>query len=71
MILPSSPAALGVFEAATVVALKAFGLDDSLALSYALVLHALNLFPYLVAGPLVLRGSLRRSVVETTAGNVR
>jgi uncharacterized protein (TIRG00374 family) len=67
MILPSSPAALGVFEAATVVALKAFGLDDSLALSYALVLHALNLFPYLVAGPLVLRGSLRRTAAATAA----
>jgi hypothetical protein len=71
MILPSSPAALGVFEAATVVALRAFGVDHSLALSYALVLHALNLFPYLIAGPLVLPGSLRRTVVETTAGEVR
>ena len=67
MILPSSPAALGVFEAATVVALKAFGVDDSLALSYALVLHALNLIPYLVVGPLVLRGSLRRTAAATAA----
>jgi glycosyltransferase 2 family protein len=59
MVLPSSPAALGVFEAATVIALGAFGIDDSLALSYALVLHALNLVPYLVAGPLVLRSGAR------------
>ena len=65
MVLPSSPAALGVFEAATVVALKAFGVDDSLALSYALVLHALNLFPYLACAPFVLPGSLRRVSATT------
>ncbi|MDQ4082122.1 MAG: flippase-like domain-containing protein [Actinomycetota bacterium] len=55
MILPSSPAAFGVFEAAAVVALRAYGVGSSLALSYALVLHALNFFPYLVAGGLALR----------------
>ena len=70
MVLPSSPAALGVFEAATVVALKAFGVDDSLALSYALVLHALNLFPYLACAPFVLPGSLRR-VSATTLDEAR
>jgi glycosyltransferase 2 family protein len=64
MVLPSSPAALGVFEAATVVALGAFGMDDSLALSYALVLHALNLLPYLVVGVFVLRGSTRAGAVR-------
>lgn len=55
LVLPSSPAAIGVFEAATLVALGAYGVDDSTALSYALVLHALNLLPYLVVGTLVLR----------------
>ena len=70
MVLPSSPAALGVFEAATVVALKAFGVDDSLALSYALVLHALNLVPYLACAPFVLPGSLRR-VGATTLDEAR
>jgi glycosyltransferase 2 family protein len=59
MVLPSSPAALGVFEAATVVALSAFGIDDSLGLSYALVLHALNVLPYLLVGAIVLRASTR------------
>jgi uncharacterized protein (TIRG00374 family) len=53
-VLPSLPSALGVFEAATVVALKAYGIPRAEALSYALVLHAVNFFPYLVAGPLVL-----------------
>jgi uncharacterized protein (TIRG00374 family) len=47
MILPSSPAALGVFEGATVVVLAAYGVDESEALSYALVLHALNVLPLL------------------------
>jgi uncharacterized membrane protein YbhN (UPF0104 family) len=54
MILPSSPAAVGVFEAAVLVALKAYGVPESRALSYALVLHALNFFPYLAAGALLL-----------------
>ena len=45
LILPSSPAALGVFEGATVVALAAYGIDGSEALSYSLVLHALNVVP--------------------------
>ena len=55
MILPSSPAAVGVFEAAVLVALNAYGIPDSRALSYALVLHALNFFPYLAAGVLLLQ----------------
>jgi uncharacterized membrane protein YbhN (UPF0104 family) len=65
MILPSSPAAVGVFEAATLVALKAYGVPKSGALSYALVLHAVNFVPYVVAGAVVLQGhalSLRRRV---------
>lgn len=54
LILPSSPAAVGVFEAATVVALSAFGVSTSTALSAALVLHLLNFIPYLAAGGVVL-----------------
>jgi uncharacterized protein (TIRG00374 family) len=50
LIVPSSPGGLGVFEAATLVALHAYGIPDSRAVSYALVLHAVNLIPYLVAG---------------------
>jgi uncharacterized protein (TIRG00374 family) len=56
MILPASPAGLGVFEAATVVALDSYGVPASEAVSYALVLHALNFIPFVVAGPLALRG---------------
>ena len=47
MILPSSPAAVGVFEGATVVVLSAYGVPASAALSYAIVLHALNVVPLL------------------------
>ncbi len=63
MILPSSPAAVGVFEAATIVALRAYHVSDSRALSYALVLHALNFFPYVTAGLVIVQAhavSLRR-----------
>jgi len=50
MILPSSPAAVGVFEAAVLVALGAYDIPKSQALSYALVLHAVNFLPYIAAG---------------------
>jgi hypothetical protein len=55
MVLPSSPAALGVFEGATVLVLSAYGIPDSEAVSYALVLHALNALPFIVLAPLLLR----------------
>ena len=63
LVLPSSPAALGAFEAAAVLALSAYGVGREQALSFALVLHALNAFPYLPLGyaALVLHGrALRR-----------
>jgi glycosyltransferase 2 family protein len=56
MILPASPGALGVFEAATVVALDSYGVPTSQAVSYALVLHALNFVPFVIAGPFAMRG---------------
>jgi glycosyltransferase 2 family protein len=55
LVLPSSPAAIGVFEAATLLALGAYGVARSDALSYALVLHALNFLPFIVAGVVILR----------------
>jgi glycosyltransferase 2 family protein len=54
LVLPASPAALGVFEAATVVALRAFDVPHAEALSYALVLHLLNLVPFLLIGAALL-----------------
>lgn len=68
MILPSSPSAIGVYEAATLVALRPYGIPDSKALSFALVLHALNFFPYIVVGLLLFRGTLRSLFVRGSRG---
>lgn len=54
LVIPSGPAAVGVFEAATLVALGAFGVDRSSALSYAIVVHALSVVPFIVVGYAVL-----------------
>jgi glycosyltransferase 2 family protein len=64
-ILPSAPAAVGVFEAATLVAVTAYGGHRPIALSYAVVLHVMNFLPYLVVGPVALR---RSPVVGWQAG---
>jgi glycosyltransferase 2 family protein len=60
MIIPSPPAAVGVFEAAGVAALAAFHVGESAALPYALVLHVSNFVPLVVAGTLTLRYAARR-----------
>jgi len=61
LILPSAPAAIGVFEYATVVALRAFDVPRAEALSYGVVLHLLNLVPFLLIGIALLGpGALRR-----------
>jgi uncharacterized protein (TIRG00374 family) len=54
LLIPSAPGGVGVFEAGGLVALRAFGIDESTALSATVVLHALNVFPYIVAGSVVL-----------------
>lgn len=59
LVLPSSPAGLGAFEAAAVLALAAYGVQREEALSYALILHALNALPYLVVGYVALYRSTR------------
>ena len=60
LVLPSSPAGLGAFEAAAVLALAAYDVEREQALSYALVLHALNALPYVAVGYLALWLSTRR-----------
>jgi glycosyltransferase 2 family protein len=67
LVLPSSPAAIGVFEAATLLALAAYGIDRSEALSYALVYHTLNFLPFIIAGVVVLRFQLRSRPSDTTS----
>jgi uncharacterized membrane protein YbhN (UPF0104 family) len=55
LLVPASPGGVGVFEAATVSVLAGFSVDRSAALSYAVALHGLNLFPYVLVGALALR----------------
>jgi uncharacterized protein (TIRG00374 family) len=49
-VIPSAPAGLGVWEAAGVVALGAYDVSRTDALSTALVFHVLNLLPFVAAG---------------------
>ena len=59
MIIPSPPAALGVFEAAGVLALKAYGISQTGALPYAIVLHISNFVPLVLAGAIALHFTTR------------
>jgi glycosyltransferase 2 family protein len=58
-IIPAAPAAVGVFEAAGLTVTSAYGIPRSEAFAYVIVLHALNLLPFLVVGPLVLAQEAR------------
>ena len=55
LLLPAAPGGLGVFEAATVLALAAYDVSREEALSYAFALHAINLFPFLLLGAIATR----------------
>ncbi len=59
MILPSPPAAVGVFEGAALIALHAYGVSHNAALPYALVLHLTNFVPFVLVGALVLQHNAR------------
>ncbi len=72
MILPSPPAAVGVFEAAALIALTAYGIPHSSALSYAVVLHLVNFVPYILVGVLTLHYNSRHSprLAHSTANSL-
>ncbi len=59
MILPSPPAAVGVFEGAVLIALRAYGVAHSPALSYALVLHMVTFVPFVAGGAYLLHYNAR------------
>jgi glycosyltransferase 2 family protein len=59
VMIPTLPAALGVFEGAVVLALSAYDIDDSKALSCAVALHAVNVLPFVAVGFAVLHGHMR------------
>src|SRR5262249_49900974 len=65
--LPSSPGFIGVFQAATVLALSLFGVSGVDALSFSLLLHACQFVPVTVWGLLLL---LAEHVSLTDAGKV-
>jgi uncharacterized protein (TIRG00374 family) len=55
LVIPAAPGGVGQFETAAIVALSAFGVGSSRALSFGIVFHVLNLLPYVVAGYVALR----------------
>jgi uncharacterized protein (TIRG00374 family) len=54
MVVPSSAASIGVFEVAARASLTLYGVPAALALSFALVLHAVNVVPTLPIGAIAL-----------------
>jgi uncharacterized protein (TIRG00374 family) len=54
MVVPSSAASIGVFEVAARASLTLYGVPAALALSFGLVLHAVNVIPTLPLGGVAL-----------------
>jgi uncharacterized protein (TIRG00374 family) len=74
LLLPSLPASIGIFEAAALVALEPYGVDEAQALSGAVVIHVLTFVPFLLAGPLALRRHaviVRREELRAADSGVR
>jgi glycosyltransferase 2 family protein len=72
-IIPSAPAAVGVFEVAGLAATSAYGVPRSEAFAYVLVLHLLNFVPFVFAGLVLLTAGtgLRRAPTRAVAARVR
>jgi len=74
MILPSPPAAVGVFEGASLIGLRAYGVSKSAALPFALVLHTLNFVPFVLVGAVLVHhnarhpSAARRRAAQPSAG---
>ncbi|MBI2952740.1 MAG: flippase-like domain-containing protein [Chloroflexi bacterium] len=51
VMVPSAPGRVGLFQAATVLALAPFSLDATRALGYSMLLYAIVFLPVVVAGP--------------------
>ena len=66
-IIPAAPGAVGVFEAAGLAVTSAYGVPRSLALAYVVVLHVVNLAPFIVAGVLLLAADARAARVSTAS----
>jgi glycosyltransferase 2 family protein len=59
LVIPALPTSVGIFEAAVIVSLDPFGIDDSRALACAVVLHVLTFLPFIAAGLVALRWNLQ------------
>jgi uncharacterized membrane protein YbhN (UPF0104 family) len=70
-LIPAAPGGLGVFEAAALAATAAYGIPISRALAYVLVLHAVNLIPFLIAGVVVLVLSAPQRLLAQRLSTVR
>ena len=68
MVVPSSAASIGVFEVAAKASLTLYGVPAGTALSFALVLHAVNVIPTLPLGAIALArvGLSRHELVTGT-----
>lgn len=55
LVIPAAPASVGVFEAAALVSLGPYHVDESRALACAVVVHVLTFVPFVAAGLLALR----------------
>ncbi|HEY4668342.1 MAG TPA: lysylphosphatidylglycerol synthase transmembrane domain-containing protein [Tepidiformaceae bacterium] len=74
MLIPSSPGYIGVFHAAATLTLLPFGVGSSLALSFAILAHLVNVLPVCIIGGIFLLwgretmsldiGALRRNRLE-------
>jgi glycosyltransferase 2 family protein len=56
LFLPALPASVGIFEAAGLFALDPYDVDQARALSGVVFIHVLTFVPFLILGPLALRG---------------
>jgi uncharacterized protein (TIRG00374 family) len=70
MIIPSPPAAVGVFEAAALLGLQAYGISQTRALPFAVVLHLINFVPFVLIGVAFLQLNARRAGVRAAAAPV-
>jgi uncharacterized protein (TIRG00374 family) len=53
MLLPSSPGAIGIYEAFTVTLLKRYGIEPDAALAIALVSHMIQFIPVTLVGGII------------------
>jgi glycosyltransferase 2 family protein len=71
LLLPALPASVGLFEAAALVALEPYAVNGAEALSGAVVIHVMTFVPFLILGPLSLRGHALAVRRERPAEGVR